>query len=60
MDKNAEATSNHFNLPGHSRSDIKITILEKIHSKEVWAREEIESMHIRKSSSFYEGINRKP
>ena len=60
VDKNIEATGKHFNLPGHDKSDMKVTVVEKIHSKEVWVREEIESMHIRKANSFYKGINKKP
>ena len=60
VDRNIEATGRHFNLPGHSKSDMGVTILEKIHSKNVWFREEIESMHIRKTNSFYKGINLKP
>ena len=60
VDNNREATGTHFNLPGHSKSDMKVQVVEKIHSKEVWVREERESMHIRKSNSYYEGINRKP
>ena len=60
VDRNVEATGRHFNLPGHSKSDIRATVIEKIHSKEVWCREEIESMHIRKANSFYKGINLKP
>ena len=52
VDKNVEATGRHFNLPGHSKWDLKVTVLEKIHSKEVWMREEIESEHIRKANSY--------
>ena len=55
-----EATGRHFNLPGHSKSDLKITIVEKIHDRDVWVREEIESMHIRKANTFYKGINLRP
>jgi hypothetical protein len=43
---NVEATGRHFNLPRHSKSDMKATVIEKIHSKDIWCREEIESMHI--------------
>ena len=57
VDNNKEATGRHFNLPGHSKWDMKVTVLEKIHSKEVWMREEIESEHIRKTNSYYKGIN---
>ena len=59
-DRNVEATGRHFNLPGHSKSDLRITVLEKIHDKAVWVREEIESMHIRKSNTYYKGMNLKP
>ena len=60
VDKNVEATGKHFNLPGHSKSDMNITVVEKIHSKDTWVREEIESKHIRKANTFYRGINLKP
>ena len=49
VDRNVEATGRHFNLPGHSKSDLSVTIVEKIHDKEVWVREEIEFMHIRRA-----------
>ena len=60
VDRNMEATGKHFNLPGHSKSDIRVTIIEKIHKRDVWTREEIESMHIRRSNSYYKGMNLKP
>ena len=60
VDRKVEATGKHFNLPGHCKSDMRVTVVEKIHSMEVWVREEIESMHIRKSNTFYKGINQKP
>ena len=60
VDRNVEATGKHFNLPGHSKSDIRVTVVEKIHNIEVWMREEIESMHIRNANTFYKGINLKP
>jgi hypothetical protein len=60
VDQNVEATGRHFNIPGHSKSDMKATVIEKIHRKDIWCREEIESMHIRKSNSNYKGINLKP
>ena len=60
VNKNVEATGRHFNLPGHSKWDLKVTVLEKIHSKRVWMREEIESEHIRKANSYYKGINLQP
>ena len=60
VDKNKEATGKHFNLPGHSKWDIKATVLEKVHTREVWVREERESLWIRNCNSFYKGINKKP
>ena len=59
VDRNCEATGRHFNLPGHSKSDMRVTIVEKIHKRDVWTREEIETMHIRKANSFFKGINLK-
>ena len=50
----------HFNIPGHDKSNLSITIVEKIHNRDVWVREEIESMHIRKANTYYKGINLKP
>ena len=60
VDRNVEATGRHFNLPGHDKSNLSITIVEKIHNRDVWVREEIESMHIRKANTYYKGINLKP
>jgi hypothetical protein len=60
VDRNSEATGRHFNLPGHCKSDMQVTIIEKIHKREVWTREETESMHIMKANSFFKGINNKP
>jgi hypothetical protein len=61
VDCNNKATGRHFNLPRHSKSDLT-AVIEKfiVHSREVWCREEIKSMHIRKAHSFNEGINLKP
>ena len=58
VDRNVEATGNHFNLPGHSKSDMKVTVLEKVHSRDIWMREEREHELIRKCNTFYKGINR--
>ena len=60
VDRNVEATGRHFNLPGHSKSDMLVQVVEKIHNKHVWAREEIESIHIRKANTYHKGINNKP
>jgi hypothetical protein len=37
-----------------------VSVLEKLHNKEVWIRKEIESLHNRKANTYYEGINLKP
>ena len=50
----------HFNLPGHSKSDMKVTILEKVHKHDPQYRKERESLLIRKFNTFYHGLNKKP
>jgi hypothetical protein len=47
-------------LPGHSKWDLRATVLEKVHDRDVWVREKRESLFIRNSSTFYKGINKKP
>ena len=59
VDRNVEATGNHFNLPGHSKWDMKVTVLEKVNSRDLWMREEREHELIRNCNTFYKGINRK-
>jgi hypothetical protein len=60
IDRNTEATGRHSNLPGHSKWDMKATVLEKVHIREVWVREERETLFIRNSNTYYRGINKKP
>ena len=60
VDKNKDATDKHFNLPGCSKWDIKATVLENVQTREIWVREERESLWIRNCNSFYKGINKKP
>ena len=57
LTKNIKATGRHFNLPGPSESDLKITKVEKIHNR---VREEMKSMHIGKANTFDNRINLKP
>ena len=52
-----KATGAHFNLPGHSVSDMKVTILEKVHSMDPLVRKEREELFIRKFNSKYKGMN---
>ena len=58
VDRNVEATGKHFNLPCHSKWDKKVTILEKVHSRDLWMREEREYELIRNCNNFCKGINR--
>ena len=53
-----KATGHHFNGPGHSLSDMKVTVLEKLHSKDPQMRKTRESHYIKKFNSFYRGMNR--
>ena len=55
----AKATGAHFNLPGHSASDMKVTILEKVHSMDPLVRKEREELFIRKFNTKYRGMNKK-
>ena len=50
----------HFNLPGHSKKDMKVTILEKQYKNYPEYRKERESLLIRKFNSFRRGMNKKP
>ena len=55
----SKATGLHFNLPGHSVSDMKVTILEKVHSLDPLVRKEREELYIRKFNTKYKGLNKK-
>ena len=48
-----QATGEHFNLPGHSLSDMKVTILEKLHSDDPNMRKIRESYYIKKLNTKY-------
>ena len=54
------ATGEHFNLPGHTLSDLRITILEKVRSNDDMYRKERERYFIRKFNTYYKGLNRQP
>ena len=54
------ATGHHFNLPGHSKNDLKVTVLEKVKKNDIFYRKEREAYLIRKFNSFYKGLNRMP
>ena len=55
-----KATGKHFNLPGHSESNLMFTIIEQSKSKESEYRKEREKYHISKFNTYYQGINREP
>jgi hypothetical protein len=52
------ATGQHFNLPGHTLSDLTVTILEKVRSNDDMYRRERERYFIRKFNTYYKGLNR--
>ena len=54
-----KATGFHFNQPGHSTSDMRITIIEKVFSKDVILREQREQYYINKFEAKSRGMNRK-
>ena len=56
----SKATGFHFNLPGHSISNIQVTIIEKVKKSDIIYRKEREHFHIQKFITFYRGINRLP
>ena len=54
-----KATRAHFNLPGHSVSDMRITMVEKIYNQDNFFRKEREKFYINKFHSKLKGLNRK-
>ena len=55
-----QATGIHFNKHGHNISHLRITILEKIATKNEIYRKEREKYHINKFYSYLTGINLSP
>ena len=55
----SQPTGQHFNSPGHSISDMKITIIEKIKKTDQTYREERETYFIALFNTFYRGLNKK-
>lgn len=54
-----KATGAHFNLPGHSVSDMRISVVEKIYNQDNFFRKEREKFYINKFHSKLKGLNRK-
>ena len=55
-----QATGEHFNEPGHSLSDMTITIIEKVKVNDINYRKEREKFHIKNFNTYYKGLNRQP
>ena len=54
-----KATGGHYNLPGHTVSDMRVTIVEKIHSSDPLIRKQREELFIQKLNTKYKGLNKK-
>ena len=52
------ATGAHFNTPGHTLSDLSITILEKVKNNNRSYREQREEYFIHKFNTVHQGLNR--
>ena len=55
-----QPTGRHFNLKGHSLSNMNVTVLENVKKKDIYYRKERESYFIRKFNTYYEGMNGMP
>ena len=53
------ATGAHFNSPGHSLADMKITVIEQVKKSEDIYRKTQEKYHIGRFNTHNEGLNRK-
>ena len=51
-------TGAHFNLPGHSVSDLSATVLERVKINDISYRKEREKYLINHFNTYYQGINR--
>ena len=56
----SESMRKHYNLPGHSKNDMKFTIIEKVKSTDPLYGKEREKVHIRKFNTYYGGLNKEP
>ena len=55
----SQPTGEHFNSRGHSISDMKVRIIEKIKKEDKCYREERERYFISLFNTFYRGMNKK-
>ena len=51
-------TGSHFNSPGHSLADLRITIVEQSKRNNHPYRKQREEYHIQRFDTFYKGMNR--
>ena len=54
-----KATGKHFNLPGHTVANLKISVIEQVRYNLDLYRKEREEFYIRKFNTFNDGMNRK-
>ena len=47
-------------MPGHSLSDMTVTVLEKVKTSDDMYRKEREKYFIRTFNTYYRGLNRQP
>ena len=59
-DKITEPSGEHFNLPGHSISDMKGMVLETVKSNNPFVLRAREALQIQKFDSFRKGLNKEP
>ena len=55
-----QPSGTHFNKPGHSKHNLKATVLENVKVYNQQYRKESEQFHIRKFQTFYRGLSLKP
>ena len=53
-----KATGAHFNMPGHTLANLRVTVIEQTRGKSSAYRKEREHYYIRKFDTFYHGLNR--
>ena len=56
----SQATGLHFNLPGHSKNNLTITIIEQVRKVDPCYRKEREKFFINKFNTFHKCINKMP
>ena len=59
-EKVSEPSGGHFNLPGHSLSDMKGLILEKVRSSDPFVLRAREALLIEKFETYNKGLNNEP